>query len=71
MTVLGTSVHVGLPRGGQRLGQNNLYTCSLEARVWASNKERVHGLVRPNHGKMVEAMRQIQSSLFPSQGQKV
>ena len=31
------------------LGSNNPYTGSLEARVKASNKERVYGLVRPNH----------------------
>ena len=31
------------------LGQTNLYSGFLEARVQASNKERVYGLVHPNH----------------------
>ena len=42
--------------GGQniyRLGQNNLYICSLEARVNALNKEQVYGLVRPNLGGVI------------------
>jgi hypothetical protein len=30
------------------LGRTNMYTSSLEARVWTSNKEQVYGLVRPN-----------------------
>ena len=30
------------------LGWNNPYTRSLEARIWASNKEQMYGLVRPN-----------------------
>ena len=31
------------------LGQNNPYTGFLEARIKASNKERMYELVRPNH----------------------
>ena len=37
-------------QAGIQLGRNNLYIGFLEAKVQASNKEWVYGLVHPNPG---------------------